>query len=79
MPIPKGTMLDGSWVSAFYNPDIFENPHDFLPERWEREDYKEKKQIVSLMFSAGPRSCIGKSLALIEIKVMVIKLIREGG
>lgn len=67
-------MLDSNWIGAFYNPKVFEKPHDFIPERWEREDYKEKKQIVSMMFSAGPRSCIGKSLAMTEIKVMVIKV-----
>ena len=27
-----------------------------------------------MMFSAGPRCCIGKTLAMTEIKVMVIKL-----
>ena len=55
----------------FSNEKIFENPHDFIPERWEKGEYKEKKQIVFMGFSAGPRSCIGKNLALVEMRVMI--------
>jgi cytochrome P450 len=30
-----------------------------------------------LIFSGGPRGCIGKNLALLEMKVMVIKFLRR--
>ena len=29
------------------------------------------------MFSGGPRGCIGKSLALIETKIMMIKFVKR--
>ena len=75
VPLPKGTFIDCQWLDVFSNEQIYEDPHEFIPERWEREDYKEKKQIISLGFSAGPRSCIGKNLALMEMKIMTIKLL----
>jgi cytochrome P450 len=30
-----------------------------------------------LLFSGGPRGCLGKSLALVEIKVMMIKFLKR--
>ena len=34
--IKKGTMIDSVWTSTFYNPAIFDNPTEFIPERWEK-------------------------------------------
>jgi cytochrome P450 len=34
-------------------------------------------QIPSLLFSGGPRGCLGKSLALVEMKVFMIKLMKR--
>jgi len=30
-----------------------------------------------MLFSGGPRGCLGKSLALVEIKVMMIKFLQR--
>ena len=75
--LERGMLLNSCWLSIFYNPDIFEDPLEFIPERWEREEYKQKRHIVELNFSAGPRSCLGKNLSLIEMKVMVVKLMKR--
>ena len=32
--IEKGTMVDSVWTDTFYNPEIFPNPKEFIPERW---------------------------------------------
>ena len=61
----------------FYNPSTFDNPFEFIPERWEREDYKQKRHLVEMVFSAGPRTCIGKNLALTELKIMTIKFMQR--
>ena len=54
------------------------NAKDFEPERWlERGDYSKAKEIQGhrhiLTFSDGPRTCLGKSFALTEFKVRLIK------
>jgi len=77
VPIAKGTLLDMSWINFLHSPEYFENPLEFIPERWEKEETKKHQQLVSMIFSSGPRSCIGKNLALIEIKVMMIKLMQR--
>jgi cytochrome P450 len=75
--VKKGTLLDFGWLSIFYNPELFENPHEFIPERWEKEEYKQRQQLVSMIFSGGPRSCLGKNLALVEMRVMMIKFVQR--
>ena len=32
--IHEGTRVNFAWMSIFYNPEIFENPSEFIPERW---------------------------------------------
>jgi cytochrome P450 len=73
----KGTVFGVCWVAHLHNPDIFENPLEFFPERWEKEEAKHRQQLIDLIFSGGPRACIGKNLALIEIKVMIIKFFKR--
>ena len=48
-----------------------------MPERWEGGRLMEKEQLVSLIFSRGPRNCLGKHLALTEMKVMTVKFMQR--
>lgn len=75
----KGTIVMTSSLSNHYNPDHFPEPLQFRPERWLGQDgqLQTPKPFTWLTFSAGARSCIGKQLALLEIKVMVIQLFRK--
>lgn len=41
------------------NPDIFEMPEKFIPERWLGEKGKQLDQ-WNVAFSKGPRNCIGQ-------------------
>ena len=34
--LAKGTLVDRSWINYLHNPQLFENPHEFIPERWEK-------------------------------------------
>jgi cytochrome P450 len=64
VPIKKGTLIDAFWINIMYNPETFENSMEFIPERWESEESSKHQQLISIMFSGGPRGCIGKNLAL---------------
>lgn len=79
LKILKGTLIMISSLSNHYNAAHFENPTEFRPERWLGEDGKLKnpKPFSWLTFSAGPRSCIGKQLALSELKIIAIQLLRK--
>ena len=75
IPFNEGLIVYSAWVSILHNKKIFEDPEEFRPERWEHGKMKDRQHLLSFMFSGGARGCIGKRLALLEIKVMMIKLL----
>lgn len=62
-----------------FDENHFIKANEFIPERWLRttEDelsYKNVHQFVFLPFGFGPRSCIGKRLANLELEVGLSKV-----
>jgi cytochrome P450 len=82
--IPKGIEVQISTFTTSHDPNIFERPNEFLPERWlgmtsqEREQRNvEKIAYASLPFGFGPRMCAGRRLAETEMYMLVGELIRH--
>ena len=65
-------------LASQYNPTYYENPFNFDPERWMKEDgsIKNPEPFTWIPFSAGPRTCIGRQLAEMEMKIIVIKFLK---
>ncbi|KAJ5885354.1 Cytochrome P450 [Penicillium taxi] len=57
------------------NPDIWDNPARFDPDRWDRDEVKNRHKGAYIPFATGPRMCIGFSFALQEVKVFLPKLL----
>ena len=53
-----------------------QNAKEFYPERW-LEDKSLEKAWFYQPFGGGPRNCIGMRLALMEIKLGVLKIIQR--
>jgi cytochrome P450 len=34
VPLQKGTCIVPIWAAMFHDPNIFDNPLEFMPERW---------------------------------------------
>ncbi|OHE95127.1 hypothetical protein CORC01_09514 [Colletotrichum orchidophilum] len=74
--LPPGTVVGvNPWV-IHRHPLFGENLESFTPERWLQrsdesdENFKIRKSLMhsaSLTFGAGPRTCIGKNISLLEI------------
>lgn len=65
-PVPKNTGIAAvSWV-VHRDPRWYENPEQFLPERWEGDLLKRIPRFAYFPFGFGPRQCIGNSFALME-------------
>lgn len=55
-------------------PELYEEPQRFRPERWE---HLEPSQYEYLPFSAGPRWCIGKHLAMLMMRVALARIVQK--
>ncbi|XP_046563337.1 cytochrome P450 3A28-like [Haliotis rubra] len=54
------------------NPELYDDPDSFKPERFEDQD----KTVAFQAFGFGPRACIGMRLALVEVKVALVNVLR---
>lgn len=52
-------------------PDLWPDPEAFRPERFEAGGEEQKNKFAYLPFSAGPRTCIGNSFAMIESQIIM--------
>lgn len=55
------------------HPDLWEQPNDFLPERFEDGGRKFSSQYFP--FGAGPRKCIGNNFAMFEMIIAIGELV----
>ncbi|XP_045447875.1 cytochrome P450 9e2-like [Melitaea cinxia] len=59
------------------DPDIYPEPEKFKPERFLKEEKKERPSHLFLAFGAGPRNCIGSRFAMIVAKTAIVTLMRN--
>jgi len=52
-------------------PELWHDPEAFRPERFEAGHEEQKNKFAYLPFSAGPRTCIGNSFAMIEAQIIM--------
>lgn len=74
--VPKGTSLFLQTQFATQKDENFSRAHEFNPKRWldKMENHNEDSFVP---FGAGPRFCPGRSLALLEIKVVIAMLCKN--
>ncbi|KAI8115367.1 Cytochrome P450 4d2 [Lucilia cuprina] len=58
------------------DPTVFEDPLRFLPERHQMNNDR-VNAFSNIPFSAGPRNCIGQKFAQLEMRTILIKVIRN--
>ncbi|KAF8901800.1 cytochrome P450 [Mucidula mucida] len=74
--VPAGTVVGVGQTFVLKNPNIFPDPLEFRPERWIGADaQKLDKHLV--VFSKGPRSCLGMNLAWCELYLTFAHLMRK--
>lgn len=73
--IPKGVLFFNLDFIAAMDPQIWgSSSNDFKPERFERPDIR---KLAYFPFSVGPRTCIGKLMAEMEIVSTIGSLMRK--
>ena len=74
--IPKGVEIFIFILGLHMNPEVYEHPTQFRPERFLIGNQSETENPFNYMpFSAGPRNCIGQKYAKIEMKVILAKIL----
>ena len=64
--LPRGVIVLISPYALHRRPEIWPDPERFEPSRFEPMAERSRHRLSYLPFSAGPRSCIGSSFALME-------------
>ncbi|XP_025103422.1 cytochrome P450 3A5-like [Pomacea canaliculata] len=76
--IPAGMGVGIPIYSIMHDPDYFDDPEEFRPERFsELKSSKIPSILLELPFGYGPRQCIGMRLALLEIKFAAVRILRH--
>ncbi|XP_002730846.1 1,25-dihydroxyvitamin D(3) 24-hydroxylase, mitochondrial-like [Saccoglossus kowalevskii] len=72
--VPAGTALNMAIWMVARDPQYFDDPDKFKPERWLREENESFNGFKLLPFGFGPRMCIGKRLAELEIHLALARI-----
>jgi len=75
--VPAGTRVFVLSRPAACDPDHFDEPRAFRPRRWLGETAGAHDVSAHIPFGSGPRICPGRTLALIEMKVLLSMLYRN--
>jgi cytochrome P450 len=74
--LPKDAIVVGATFHIHNNPQVWDNPSHFLPERWQDAEAAKKRPANSYVpFASGQRMCIGNSFVLQAVKVFIPKLL----
>jgi cytochrome P450 len=75
--VPAGTSVTISQWVMHRDPRFFENPAEFRPERWDKDFEENLPPFLYFPFGLGPRQCIGQSLAMTEMILILAMLARD--
>lgn len=79
--IPAGYEVGTGIYSINHSAKYFPDPFAFRPERWISAEVGEeavaRAKAAFATFSVGPRNCVGKNLAMIEISYAMAAVIKD--
>ena len=75
--IEKGYDIIFPTYLIHHNPNYWQNPDVFDPERFNPNNEQSYPTFAYLPFGEGPRNCIGKRLALLEAKMTLVAILKE--
>lgn len=72
--IPAGCVVGVPIYAIHHHSGLYHQPFDYIPERW-LGNMALEAQTAFNPFSFGPRSCVGKSLALRETQYILARIL----
>lgn len=74
--VPKGTMLVVGRMAVQRDPNLWDEPLRFDPDRFSPQNFKTVDRWQYLPFGGGPRSCIGDHFAMLQVTLALATVIR---
>jgi cytochrome P450 len=59
------------------DPTAFPDPEAWKPDRWLTSKISNEMKELFMPFSKGPRACLGKNLAIMELKLSTATLVLQ--
>lgn len=79
--IEKGQRVFVPLISIQQDPEYYHDPQDFLPERFDPEHGASIKSFIDrgvlAPFGTGPRECLGKRFAQLQLKAAIYEIVRN--
>lgn len=75
-PVPAGATVVVSPYLLHRDPEQWEQPERFDPDRFSPEKIAQRHPYAHLPFGGGPRICIGNQFALMEMQILLIWFVR---
>ncbi len=75
--IPKGCLVEMNVWQTHRHPDFWNDPEHFNPDRFLPENIRGRHKHAYLPFGSGPRTCIGKGMALMEIQLALATVLQK--
>ncbi|KAK2165954.1 hypothetical protein LSH36_44g13010 [Paralvinella palmiformis] len=75
--IPSETQVDINIYNILHNPQVWDDPMTYNPNRFLLDKREKSNSFVFIPFSAGPRNCIGQNFAMHEMKIIIGKILRK--
>ncbi|KAJ6180422.1 hypothetical protein N7519_010883 [Penicillium mononematosum] len=74
--VPRGTVVSVSHLAASHSPANFADAEQFIPERHlGNPRFANDSKTAVQPFSFGPRNCIGRNLAYVEMRIILARMV----
>ena len=75
-PVPPTTRVSVHHYATYRSQDNFRDPDNFVPERWLGDPlYANDNRECFRPFAAGPRDCLGQTMAMCEMQLIMAKVL----
>jgi benzoate 4-monooxygenase len=75
---PPGTVLSVPAYTIHHSKEVWgADAEEFRPERWEKDQLTETQKGAFIPFSYGPRACVGRNVAEMELVLITATVIKN--
>ncbi|XP_032315651.1 cytochrome P450 3A12 [Camelus ferus] len=75
--IPKGTVVMVPVFALHRDPELWPEPEEFRPERFNKKNQDSINPYTYLPFGTGPRNCIGMRFAMMNMKLAIVRVLQN--